>query len=184
MDFQISQIKLIVGLGNVGSNYAQTRHNAGFMFVDLLSSQLDPRVNWQSNPKLSADIAKQHNFRLAKPTTMMNNSGSAVAAILKYFELTPSQLLVAHDDMDVPLGKTKLQFARGPVKHNGIDSIEKHLRTDQFWRLRIGIENREVKGNKGIPGMKYALERFAVQEREVLNQALDLTIPTFIVDPA
>lgn len=172
MDFDFSNIKLIVGLGNVGRDYEKTRHNAGFLVLDELHRQF-PFSNWNHSNKLHAEIAKLGDLRLAKPDTMMNASGRSTKAIIDYFDITPEQVLVAHDDLDIPIGKSKVHMGRGPKQHNGILSIEKHLGTVNFWRLRIGIENRDQVGNSGIPGIKYSLQRFQEEELTEMYSAWD-----------
>lgn len=173
MSFTLTETKLIVGLGNVGAEYAKTRHNAGFLFADKLAEVLSEGAEWHTKGDFKAEYVViqpttanglQQNLVVAKPTTMMNNSGEAVQAIASFYRLKPAEILVAHDDMDVPIGGFKIQFDKGPKVHNGVDSVERMLGTTGFWRLRIGIENREVKGNKGIPGLKYALQRFGEEE--------------------
>lgn len=179
MQSDINNVKLIVGLGNVGDEYARTRHNAGFIFIDELRNRLLPQLNWSSEKDFKADVIKTpgNEFVLLKPTTMMNNSGEAVREVMDYFKLTPEEILVAYDDMDIELGGFKLQFNSGPKVHNGITSVRNRLGTNSFWHMRLGIENREVKGNKGIPGLTYALQRFKTQEYEEFisscNAAID-----------
>jgi PTH1 family peptidyl-tRNA hydrolase len=175
MAFDISKIKLIVGLGNLGAKYSNTRHNAGFIFMDALAKHIAPDQSWKLHKDLSAEILKLKQCYLAKPTTMMNASGKAVVAIMNYFkeeEIMPENILVVHDDLDVPLGNYKIQFSKGPSVHNGISSVQKHLGTPDFWRLRLGIENREVKGNKGVPGETYTLQRFTKEELVDFHQLL------------
>ncbi len=174
MDFDFSSLKLIVGLGNVGDQYKRTRHNAGFMFVDYLLEQLSPGTNWKSEPKISAEVAKVGDLRLLKPTTMMNNSGKSVRAAMDYYQITPEQVLIVHDDLDIPLGKNKLQFSKYPKVHNGLKSIFQHLKSDQSWFLRLGIENREIKGNAQIPGLVYSLKRFAEPEMGAFDLSLSV----------
>jgi PTH1 family peptidyl-tRNA hydrolase len=178
----LDSIKLIVGLGNTGSEYAKTRHNAGFMFVDEFHRRLLSDLNWKHQSDFKADIIKSagDEFIIAKPTTMMNLSGEAVRAIMDFYKLKPDDVLVAHDDMDIALGEYKIQFGKGPKVHNGLASIEQHLSTENFWRLRLGIENREVKGNKGIPGMTYALQRFQESELTLLHKAIDDVFVTIL----
>lgn len=181
MLFSLTNIKLIVCLGNVGNEYAKTRHNAGFLFADKLVENLSPDAEWHTKSDFKAEYLViqpdeanklQQNLVIAKPTTMMNNSGEAVQAIANYYKINPVEILVVHDDMDIPLGGYKTQLDKGPKVHNGVDSVERMLRTTAFWRLRIGIENREVKGNKGIPGLKYALQRFGEEEFQKLQVVL------------
>lgn len=113
-------IKLIVGLGNPGKKYENTRHNVGFKFVDFLQT-------------------KYPNLKYLKPQDFMNNSGLSVAKEAKYFQINPDEVLVVHDDLDIGVGEYRLQFDRGSAGHNGIKSIVEHLQTQAFWRLRIGI---------------------------------------------
>ncbi len=169
MQFNIDDIKLIVGLGNPGKNYTLTRHNAGFMFVDELIKQAETLSDWSLERKFQAEIARvklgTSSPWLAKPATGMNLSGRSVQAIAAYYHIEPNQIAVAFDDLDIPLGKSKVQFGKGPKVHNGISSIKQLLATDQFWHIRLGIENRTQKGNSGVPGMAYALSNFAPSER-------------------
>jgi peptidyl-tRNA hydrolase, PTH1 family len=173
-DFNLQNIKLIIGLGNVGDAYEKTRHNAGFLWVDELAK--NEGVSWSEDKKLKAVIAQigtgNEAVRLVKPTTMMNSSGTAARAIMDYFKVWPQHILVVHDDLDIPLGEYKLQWAKGPKGHNGLISIEKHLGTDKYWHLRLGIDARAVKGNKGIPGMEYSLQRFPLAEMHALRSAI------------
>lgn len=163
--FDLTQIKIIVGLGNIGDEYSKTRHNAGFLFLDSLY-----QGPWKENKEKHYLEAEWDGIKLIKPTTMMNLSGRAVQNALAFYKFTPAQLVVAHDDMDIDLGKYKLQLGTGPKIHNGLSSIDQFLSTTEYWHLRIGIENREVRGNKGTPGMAYALENFKIQEREQLQE--------------
>lgn len=191
MNFSPANTKLIVGLGNVGSEYAKTRHNAGFLFVDKLVDALSPSSNWHASSDFKAEYMViqpdernklQQNLVIAKPTTMMNNSGEAVQAIANYYKINSDEILIAHDDMDIPLGGYKIQIDKGPKVHNGVDSVERMLGTTNFWRLRIGIENREVKGNKGIPGLKYALQRFGEEEFQKLQVVLQESIDALLTN--
>lgn len=174
MQFDLPSIKLFVGLGNPGKNYTLTRHNAGFMWVDFLRDELDSTASWTTQDKFEAEICKvvrpELQLLLAKPQTFMNSSGRSVQAIMRYYKLKPDQVLIAYDDLDIPLGKFKLQLGKGPKVHNGLNSIQQFLKTDTFWNLRIGIENREVKGNSQISGNAYALSNFAPTEREELKE--------------
>lgn len=168
MQFQPSDIKLIVGLGNVGKEYVRTRHNVGFMFVDMLTDQ------WQTDTALHAELSKievsNQKVILAKPTTFMNLSGSAVAAVSHYFKIEPQQILVVHDDLDIVLGEYKIHLGKGPKVHNGLGSIDQTIGAN-YWRLRMGIEDREQAGNKSIPGASYALANFTVDQMKTLQSA-------------
>ncbi len=132
-------IKLLVGLGNPGDKYAATRHNAGFWWID--------QIVVQTNTKLALDakffglVGKlNQDAWLLKPTTFMNNSGKAVAALANYYKISPAEILVAHDELDLPAGTAKLKLGGGR-SGNGIKDIIAALGTEDFWRLRLGIDH-------------------------------------------
>lgn len=166
-EFDISEIKLIVGLGNTGLEYERTRHNAGFIFLDSIAQS-----NFKEEKKFKALMSEHNGIKLAKPTTFMNSSGEAIRAISDFYKINPSQILVVHDDLDIKLGEYKLQFDKGPKVHNGISSIENHLGTSEFWRLRIGIDNRTPELKANISGADYVLGRFSSEELEILTKIL------------
>lgn len=184
-------MKLIVAIGNPTKKYESTRHNAGVIVLNSLLSKIFPEIPWKTEKKFLGDVLELNITQLTKlrslniklfneidkeflnedekvlcvfPTTYMNNSGESVSAIVNFYKLKPSDVLVIHDDLDIILGAYKLQFAKGPKVHNGIISIEKYLKRD-FFRLRIGIEAREVK----LIGMDYVLENFTRDELQTLN---------------
>lgn len=143
-------MKLIIGLGNPGTKYLKNRHNAGHMFVE-----------WAISNKQWA----------IKSNVFMNDSGKFVKANLS--NLTNlANLFIAHDDLDIPLGKYKIQFGVGPKVHNGILSIENSLNTKDFWRIRIGIDNRK----NPVEGEKYVLEDFTNEELEILEGVFNAII--------
>lgn len=133
--------KLIVGIGNPGEKYKNTYHNVGFLFVDYLKSALESREG--DKPRTQS----ARNFRyvtlngqiIAKSSVFMNESGSAVKEILKYFRLKPAEILVVHDDSDIELGNYKVSFDRSEAGHKGVESITRVLKTKSFSRLRIGV---------------------------------------------
>jgi PTH1 family peptidyl-tRNA hydrolase len=133
-------IDLIVGLGNPGSEYEATRHNAGFWFVDLLASEHGGRFS--SQRKLHGDTAEitvaGQRIRLLKPTTYMNLSGQAVSAAVNYYKIPTEHVLVAYDELDLPPGRVQLKFDGSSAGHNGIGSVIEHVGT-KFWRLRFGV---------------------------------------------
>jgi PTH1 family peptidyl-tRNA hydrolase len=130
-------IRLVVGLGNPGREYARTRHNAGFRFVDELASRLG--ASFAAEAKFAGDLAKAGELRILKPSTYMNLSGRAVAAVARFFAIAPDAILVAHDELDLPAGDAKLKFGGGHAGHNGLRDVVPQLGTADFWRLRIGI---------------------------------------------
>lgn len=165
-------MKHIIGLGNPDKNLANSRHNAGFMFVDYLASLLEENIRWRESKKGKLIYlwveSNGQKIELVKPLTYMNNSGLAVAYLKKkHSKIRENDLYVIHDDMDIELGKYKIQYAKGPKLHGGINSIEKHLRTKNFWRLRIGI-GAEITG-----GEDYVLDKFNKKERQILDKIIN-----------
>lgn len=134
-------MKLIVGLGNPGKKYEKTRHNLGFVVLDVLLQRLAPveKTVWQENKKTKSLIAKLDDLILAKPQTMMNASGMAVAKLAAFYKIKPGKIGVVHDDLDLPLGKIKIREGGGTAGHRGIDSIVRELGTSDFIRFRLGI---------------------------------------------
>ena len=134
-------IRLIVGLGNPGAEHLRTRHNAGFWFVDALASAEGARFGFEN--KLHGETARVHIAReplwLLKPTTYMNKSGISVASALRYWKIEPEEMLVVHDDLDLPPGTVRLKFDGGHGGQNGLRDLFEHLGHGRFHRLRIGI---------------------------------------------
>jgi peptidyl-tRNA hydrolase, PTH1 family len=159
----MSGIKLIVGLGNPGEKYAATRHNAGFWFIDAIAAQTNTKV--AVDAKMFGEVGRLNQETwLLKPITFMNNSGKAVAALANYYKILPAEILVAHDELDLPPGTTKLKLGGGR-SGNGIKDIIAALGTEDFWRLRIGI---------GHPGDKnevvnYVLKAPTREENDALG---------------
>lgn len=195
MQFDISKIKLIAGLGNFEPKYDNTRHNAGYILVDLLREQFDG-TEWRSDSKNESEFCKVilpkaaneegeidgQVVLLVKPTTGMNLSGRAVQKILHYYRIRPSELLLTYDDLDLELGKWKLQFNRYPKVHNGVNSVLQSLGGEKFWHLRLGIDNRQAKGQHAVSGMRYALERFTEEEKiDILDEAQEFIDLSFKV---
>ena len=129
-------IKLVVGLGNPGREYEQTRHNAGFWWVDVLARDLG--TSFKKESKFHGEVAKAGGVWLLKPLTFMNRSGQAVGALSKFYQIQPSEILVAHDEMDLPPGGLKMKVG-GAAGSNGVKDIVSHVGTRDFWRMRIGI---------------------------------------------
>ena len=129
--------RLIVGLGNPGPEYEATRHNVGFWFVDRLASQLRATLAPQS--KFFGRAARTGETWLLQPTTFMNRSGQAVAALANFYKIAPDEILVIHDELDLPPGGIRLKQGGGNGGHNGLKDIQARLGTPDFWRLRLGI---------------------------------------------
>jgi peptidyl-tRNA hydrolase, PTH1 family len=144
----IRAMKLIVGLGNPGNEYKDTRHNIGYMIVDHLSHELgSSTLTWEEDVKHKALVAKVSDILLVKPLTYMNNAGYAVQGLMDYYKLQPVDVWVVHDDIDLPLGKIRIRSKGGTAGHNGVTSILTHLKTDVFTRFRMGIgRGRESSG--------------------------------------
>ncbi|NBQ84943.1 MAG: aminoacyl-tRNA hydrolase [Methylophilaceae bacterium] len=166
----MSEIKLIVGLGNPGAQYEATRHNAGFWWVDQVCAETGSKLNLEAKFFGHAGKLKSHEDTwLLKPTTFMNASGRAVAALAKFYKITPESILVIHDELDLPPGVTKLKKGGGHGGHNGLKDIAAQLGTPDFWRLRIGI---------GHPGDKNQVANFVLHaatrdEQTLIEQNID-----------
>ena len=136
-----SPIELIVGLGNPGPAYAQTRHNAGAWFVQQLAASLN--VNLKAEKKFAGFCANLEahgrTYRLLIPATFMNLSGQSVSALVNFYKIPPQAILVAHDELDFPPGIVRIKYAGGHGGHKGISDIIRHLNTPNFYRLRLGI---------------------------------------------
>lgn len=159
---------IVLGLGNPGTKYNKTRHNVGKEAV--LASV---GAHFEEKTKLHAEVLKTEGGIFAVPTTYMNESGVAAAALVNFYKIKPEELLVVHDDLDIPVGSFKLQFDRGPAGHNGIKSLIEHLGTKKFWRLRIGIEPTPESGVHESDD--FVVEKFAKSEVPVIKDILDKT---------
>ena len=166
----MSEIKLIVGLGNPGREYEATRHNAGFWWVDEFARAHSS--TFKADSKFHGLVARSslhgHEVILLKPQTFMNASGRAVAALMQFYKISAAQILVVHDELDLPPGVSRLKMAGGHGGHNGLKDIIAHLGSKDFWRLRIGI---------GHPGERTEVVNFVLheprrEERELIDEAM------------
>ena len=143
-------MKLIIGLGNPGEKYYNTRHNFGFMVVDHLLQKLMSveKTLWSSEKKHQSDVArvsfeqkggKEETVLLVKPQTYMNESGRAVSSLASFYQIDPIDIWVVYDELDLPLGSMKIRFGGAAAGHHGVESIMESLGTDGFWRFRMGI---------------------------------------------
>lgn len=160
-------MKLIVGLGNPGEQYKHNRHNIGFVVAERVGELLDID-GWSVNKRFMGEVAERDKLILIKPNTFMNESGKAVSAISRFYKIKSEDIYIIHDDLDIMLGSYKLQHGKAPKMHNGLLSVEQSLGTNKYWNVRVGVENREVRGNKGVPGVIYSLQDFSPDERDIV----------------
>jgi len=167
-------IKLFVGLGNPGTEYEATRHNAGFWWVDALSRELKAPLRDEKAYHGLVARANVHGQTvwLLEPQTFMNLSGRAVAALARFYKIKPDEILVVHDELDVVPGQAKLKFGGGHAGHNGLRDIHAQLGTGDYWRLRIGI---------GHPGVKeevanWVLRKPAPEQRTAMEECIARTL--------
>ncbi len=159
---------LIIGLGNPGREYAQTRHNAGFLLLDRLAERLGVRFRRLQFKALTTDARYgDAKIILAKPQTYMNLSGQAVGALVRFYKVPPEQLLVAYDDLDLPLGTVRLRPKGGHGGHKGMRSIIERLGTQEFPRLRLGIGRPPGR----MDAADYVLQRFSLAELTAMETA-------------
>ncbi|UJF25453.1 aminoacyl-tRNA hydrolase [Suttonella sp. R2A3] len=165
-------IKLIVGLGNPGDRYAKTRHNAGFWLLDALNCD----SAWREEAKFFGQYAKvfvkSQPLHLLKPQTFMNRSGQSLAAIARFYDLTPEEILVVHDELDLPAGSVKLKLGGGHGGHNGLRDIIKALDSKDFYRLRIGIDHPGDRSEV----INYVLKPPGKEQRIEIDRAIDAAI--------
>jgi PTH1 family peptidyl-tRNA hydrolase len=166
-------MKLIVGLGNPGSKYEKTRHNFGWRVIDQLQEHLK-LTDWHSEKKIKSLICQaslnRQKIILAKPETLMNNSGLAVKKIANYYRIPIEEVLVIHDDIDLPLGQIKIQRSRGAAGHKGVQSIINHLGSKDFIRMRMGIRPAQT---ENIDTEKFVLEKFTNQEEKIVQETIE-----------
>jgi peptidyl-tRNA hydrolase, PTH1 family len=165
-------IRLFVGLGNPGTEYEATRHNAGFWWVDSLAQQLGVRlVPERSYQALAARVAAAPGAAgpvwLLQPMTFMNRSGFSVAALARFFKIAPAEILVVHDELDVLPGQAKLKLGGSSGGHNGLKDIHAQLGTADFWRLRLGIGHPGVKAEV----VNYVLKKPSSTDRDAIDKA-------------
>ena len=178
-------MKIIIGLGNPGKKYENTRHNVGFAAVEALVEKIGS--SWENNKKFQAEICHSGDTILVKPQTFINNSGQSVQAILSYYKLLPKKLgmfkikdsdlseilTVIHDDIDISLGKHKISVDSRSAGHRGVQSIINHLKTKNFTRIRIGI--RTEMANR-MPADQFVLQKFRGEELKIIDGLINKII--------
>ncbi|OGI41902.1 MAG: aminoacyl-tRNA hydrolase [Candidatus Muproteobacteria bacterium RBG_16_64_11] len=162
-------ISLIAGLGNPGPGYADTRHNAGFLFVDALVAG---RADWRHDARFGGRCARVtvagHELWLLCPDGFMNHSGEAVGRLARYYKIPPGQILVVHDDLDLPPGAVRLKFGGGDGGHNGVADVIEQLGTNEFHRLRIGIG----RPSSSADVVTYVLKKPSGADRVLIDNAI------------
>ncbi len=169
-------MKLIVGLGNPGDQYNGTRHNLGFFEIDKLSNN-ENFTEWKMEKKFNAILSSgkivNEKVTLAKPQTYMNNSGVAVAKIANYYKITPSDIIVIQDDLDLPMGTLRISHNASSGGHKGIQSIIENIQSQEFIRLRIGISGEKM---GETPAEDYVLQKFSQEEKNIIDSGAGLLI--------
>ena len=167
-------IRLFVGLGNPGSEYDGTRHNAGFWYLDALSRELKTPVVMDKNYHglVGRTTVNGQTVWLLEPQTYMNLCGKSVAGLARFFKIQPEEILVAHDELDLPPGEAKLKLGGSHAGHNGLRDIHAQLGSDRYWRLRLGV---------GHPGVKaevvhWVLKKPSLDHRIAIDQTIDRAI--------
>lgn len=163
-------MKLIVGLGNPSKEYEQTRHNAGFWFIDELAWQW--KVSLKEDKKYFGEVARvsraDGDVWLLKPLTFMNLSGKAVGALAQFYKIKPEEILVVHDELDIPCGRIRLKRGGGNGGHNGLKDIQAKLGTADFYRLRLGIDHP---GDKALVSA-YVLNKPSAEDKQKIDEAI------------
>ena len=165
--------RLVVGLGNPGPEYTDTRHNAGFWFCERLADELGARFSAES--RFHGLVARSGDVHLLMPQTFMNRSGQAIGALARFYRIPPAEILVVHDELDIPPGQLRLKCGGGNGGHNGLKDTQAHLNTPDFWRLRIGI---------GHPGDRNQVVGFVLkparrEEQLLIDEAIDRALATW-----
>ena len=169
---------LIVGLGNPGKEYENTRHNAGFMTVDALADEYGVGAfKSKFDGVISEGNIDGEKVYLLKPYTYMNLSGNSVVKVANFYKILPQNIVVIHDDMDLPIGKLKAKIGGGAGGHNGLKSIDAAI-TPNYNRIRIGVGHAKDKGNDVV---NYVLSAFSKEDRKVLDNAIEIIAKTIDV---
>ena len=168
--------KLIVGLGNPGTKHEKDRHNAGFWLLDEIARL--HQGNWQDDPKFFGQISKvklgSEDTYLLKPSTFMNRSGQAVAALCRFHKINPDSMLIVHDELDLKPGVARLKWAGGLGGHNGLKDISAHMNTNDYWRLRLGIGHPRdsEEGKRNLDVADYVLKKPRLEEQIDIDSAM------------
>ena len=167
-------MKVIVGLGNPGVEYALTRHNAGVMLVDRLAERLAAASSYGWRRRNNIMVWESPGLVLAKTADIFMNESARIIHDLRYMKYDLRDVYAAHDDLDIKLGEYKIQRGVGPKLHSGVQSIEGVVRDKNFWHIRIGVDNRDPSNR--TPGEEYVLQKFMPGEKVILENTLDAII--------
>lgn len=168
-------MKLIVGLGNPGKEYENTRHNVGFMAIDRIATFLKADFQKEKFHGLYTEVFYEgEKYLLLKPQKYMNLSGEVVRDFINFFKIDISDILILYDDLDTTVGSLRIRYQGSSGGHNGIKNIENHLQTKEYKRIKFGISN-----NKSIDTKDYVLGKFTTEEQAILNQTLDKMVDIF-----
>lgn len=160
-------MKCIIGLGNVGKEYENTRHNSGFIALDEIAKKYNITLDKKKKKCMYGEgMINGEKISFIKPTTYMNLSGEAVIEMINWYKITPKEILVIYDDVDLKLGTIRCREKGSAGTHNGMRNIIANIKTEEFTRVRIGIENR---GDIPIPLMDYVLQKFSKEELETIK---------------
>ena len=162
-------MKLVVGLGNPGLKYKKTKHNVGFMCLDEYAKA--NKLKFKKDNKFKGEWLKEGNLVLLKPHTFMNLSGESIRKVIDFFDIDVEDILIIYDDLDLPLGKLRLREKGSAGGHNGIKSVIQHLKTQDFKRVRVGIEKNPL-----IETKNYVLGKFSKEEKKYIDETIDKTI--------
>jgi PTH1 family peptidyl-tRNA hydrolase len=165
-------MKLIVGLGNPGKKYKNCRHNTGFILLDKFAEEND--LKWRKSSKFESEISEFGDTILVKPQTFMNNSGDAVSKLMNFYKISPEDLIVIHDDVDLLFGTVKKQKGKNAAGHHGVEDIMEKIGTKDFWRIRVGVGKPE---NIDTPVDVWVLQDFSDGE---FDEILELNFDFYI----
>lgn len=163
-------MKLVVGLGNPGKEYAKTRHNAGFLVVDAIVHDAD--AHWAFEKKWNAEVARVDGVVYCKPHTFMNESGVSVVSVMNFYKISVRDMLAVYDDKDLPFGVIRLRSNGSSAGHNGVKSLIEHVGTTDFARVRVGIASDTMHGDTA----DYVLGKFSKEQSKQLPSVIDLSI--------
>ncbi len=173
---------LLIGLGNLGTQYAATRHNFGFLLLDqIIEDYRLISVGKKFSSEVFSGEISGHKVIALKPQTYMNNSGLAALAAMQFYKITPENIIVFHDEIDLAFGKIKVKFAGGSAGHNGLKSLDENIGKD-YWRLRLGVGRPE---NKEFEVADYVLSKFSsteITEVETINKKISPLLPLLLAN--